>query len=96
MASQIDQDRELTPHQVEAIVAVMRLFVDDDLANGVAPLATRACDACRQQRPAPGFVRYEDRALCNLCATEYEVRRARGLSRSIGVYLDQFRERHGA
>jgi hypothetical protein len=89
-------NRDLTPRQVEAIAAVMRLFVDDDLANGVSPERMRPCDACGQERPAPGFVRYDGGELCNPCATEYEVRRARGVTQSIGVYLDQLRERHGA
>jgi hypothetical protein len=58
-------DRDLMPHQIEAIAAVMQLFVDDDIANGVSPKATRVCDACGQQRPSPGFVRYDERELCN-------------------------------
>jgi len=89
-------EHDLSPDQLSAIGRVMRLFIADDLANGLSPLAERPCDACGQERPAPGFVQYDELQLCNPCATAYEVQRARGLTRTIGGFLDQLRERHGA
>src|SRR5215207_1011061 len=62
----------LSADQLMAIAAVMRLFVEDDLVNGVSSERTIACDACGAMRPAPGFIRYEQRQLCNSCATAYE------------------------
>ncbi|MBI2760738.1 MAG: hypothetical protein HYX51_04855 [Chloroflexi bacterium] len=76
-----------------AIAAVMRLFVEDDLVNGVSAERTMSCDACGAMRPAPGFIRYEQRQLCNPCATAYETRRARGLVRTIGAHLDDIHAR---
>ena len=71
--------RELTPGQLAAIRTVMRLFVDDDLADGVSPHRQMYCHACRAARPMPGFIRYEPYRLCNPCATEYEVAQTSGL-----------------
>lgn len=88
--------RWLTPDQVRAVAAVMRLFVEDDLANGVSPARGLWCDACERMRPAPGFIRYEQRQVCNACATEYEIQRARGLVRSIKEYLTAVRARRNA
>ncbi len=88
--------RWLTPEQVRAVAAVMRLFVEDDLANGVSPSRGLWCDACERVRPAPGFIRYEQRQVCNPCATEYEIQRARGLVRSFKEYLTAIRARRNA
>ena len=88
--------RTLSPGQVEAIVSLMRLFVEDDLANGVSPSRAMYCSACERICPAPGFVRYEQRELCNPCAIDYEVRRARGIVRTIGEYLAERHARQGA
>ena len=83
--------RTLTPAQVDAIRAAMRLFVDDDLARGSAIRAKLYCDACERARPAPGFIQYDRYGLCNLCATEYEVARARGQVSTAGQYV---RDKH--
>ncbi len=88
--------RWLTPEQVRAVAAVMHLFVEDDLANGVSPSHGLWCDACERVRPAPGFIRYEQRQVCNTCATEYEIQRARGVVRSIKEYLTNVRARRNA
>jgi hypothetical protein len=88
--------RWLSAEQVRAVAAVMRLFVEDDLANGVSPARGLWCDACERVRPAPGFIRYEQRQVCNACATEYEIQRARGLVRSIKEYLTAIRARRNA
>ena len=88
--------RTLSPRQVEAIVALMRLFVEDDLANGVPPTSMKRCAACRLACPAPGFIRYDGHELCNPCATDYEVHRARGDVRWIGAYLTDRHARPGA
>jgi hypothetical protein len=87
--------RVLSRRQVEAIGAIMRLFVEDDLANGVSDARRLYCGACARSRPAPGFVRYSGADLCNPCATAYEIARARGLVRTIGEYLDTIRARPG-
>ena len=88
--------RTLSPGQVEAIVSLMRLFVEDDLANGVPPTRMMRCAACRLSCPAPGFIRYDGHELCNPCATDYEVRRTRGDVRRIGAYLTDRHARPGA
>ena len=65
----------------------MRLFVDDDLANGVSPTKKLYCDACQGAQPAPGFIQYDRHLLCNRCAIEYEVARARGFALSAGQFV---------
>jgi hypothetical protein len=79
--------RTLTPEQVAAIQAVMRLFVEDDLANGVAAQKRMYCDACQQAQPALGFIQYDRHLMCNTCAIEYEVARARGMALSAGQFV---------
>ncbi len=71
----------------------MRLFVEDDLANGISPRASQRCDICESPRPMAGFIRYDGRLACNDCATDYEIRRAFGQVRSIGGYVLQLRSR---
>jgi hypothetical protein len=71
--------RALTTRQLAAIRDAMHLFVEDDLARGVSPSASEYCPACDASKPLPGFVQYDDVALCNACATDYEIARTRGL-----------------
>jgi hypothetical protein len=73
------QPRLLTPTQERAIRTAMQTFVDDDLAFGSLQTTRRWCVRCEGERPAPGFVEYDCGALCNRCATEYELSRARGV-----------------
>lgn len=70
--------RSLTSGQIEAVRAVMHLFVEDDIANGVSLDRRLFCDACQTTRPMAGFIRYERHAFCNDCAVEYEVAQLRG------------------
>ena len=86
------EPRTLTAQQTAAIRAVMRLFVDDDIAKGVSHDQRLHCDACERARPAPGYIRYDGRVFCNSCAIEYELARARGLIRTVTQFL---RERLG-
>ena len=79
--------RTITPEQVEAVRAVMRLFIEDDLKNGVAADRRMYCDGCEQPRSMAGFIQYDRHALCNDCATEYEVARLRGLTCSVGEFV---------
>jgi hypothetical protein len=69
----------------------MRVFVEDDLARGVAPTARVYCDACERARPAAGSISYDRYALCNSCAVEYEAARARGLLGTPGRFV---RDKH--
>jgi hypothetical protein len=77
----------LSTTQLAAIRAVMRTFVDDDLARGVALQARMFCHACQQGRAMAGFIAYDRYQLCNWCATEYEVARARGEVQSAGQFV---------
>lgn len=77
----------LTEGQLAAIRAVMWLFVEDDLANGVAADALRPCAGCRQEQPVAGFIRYGDRTVCNACATAYEISRTSGEVSNIEGFL---------
>lgn len=70
--------RQLSERQIEAIHTVMQLFVEDDLANGMAGDAERDCRGCGRVRPAAGFIRYGDADVCNTCATNYELARVSG------------------
>lgn len=86
----------MSREQLSAIATVMRLFVEDDIAGGVLPRDSCHCVSCDAPRPAPGFIRYDDIHLCNACATDYEVHRAKGLALSLSGYLAQIRGRRGA
>lgn len=79
--------RPLSAAQVTAIRSAMRVFVDDDLARGIEPQRRLYCDGCERARPAAGFIQYERYAMCNECATEYEVARARALLASPGQFI---------
>ena len=82
-ASVPEATRTLTPDQLRAIRTVMRLFKEEDLGAGRERIAPRWCVHCEAHRPGAGFIRYEDGDLCNPCATEYEIVRARGIARTV-------------
>lgn len=79
--------RPLSAAQIEAIRRAMRVFVDDDLARGEEPHRRAYCDGCERARPVAGFIQYDRYSLCNACATEYEIARARGLVSTVGHYV---------
>lgn len=79
--------RPVTDAQISAIRSVMQLFVEDDLAGGMAPDAQRWCERCRRDRRAAGFIRYGDSTVCNACATTYEVARVAGEVRNFDGFL---------
>ena len=79
--------RALSAVQERAIRAAMYTFVEDDLAFGSARGTRRWCRRCRAQRPAPGFVAYDEGSLCNPCATAYELARARDEVRTPAEFL---------
>lgn len=83
--------RMLSDKQIESIRSAMLLFVEDDLARGVSAGSRIYCDACERPRPAAGLIKYERYVLCNVCAVEYEVARARGLVATAGRYV---RDKH--
>lgn len=83
--------RSLSHGQIEAIRSAMQLFIDDDLARGVRRTDRMYCDACQRPRPAAGVIRYGRYALCNCCATEYEVARAKGALSTPGQFV---RDKH--
>ncbi|TAK29911.1 MAG: hypothetical protein EPO21_20345 [Chloroflexota bacterium] len=69
---------EVSVAQAEAIREIMRIIVDDDLAKGISPGDSAVCDHCRQIKPAPGFIMYDQYKLCNDCSCEYELARVQG------------------
>ena len=69
----------------------MQLFVEDDVAKGLSVDKRLYCDACERVRPAAGFIQYDRYSVCNACAIEYEVARARGLTATAGQYV---RDKH--
>jgi|GEM_PF-3611164 len=79
--------RPLSAAQIEAIRRAMRVFVEDDLARGEEPHRRAYCDGCERARPVAGFIQYDRYSLCNDCATEYEIARARGIVASVGHYV---------
>ncbi len=79
--------RTLTATQMTAIRAVMSGVMESDRSDGVAPQARMRCDGCQRVRPSVGFIEYSRHSLCNACATEYEVARARGLALSAGQFV---------
>lgn len=70
--------RRLSDEQRAAIRAVMQIFVEDDLAGGMRDDERLPCDACHLDQAAPGFIKYDDLAMCNSCAIDYETARAEG------------------
>ncbi|HZQ36562.1 MAG TPA: hypothetical protein VFD32_11555 [Dehalococcoidia bacterium] len=91
LVERMPAQRSLSHGQIEAIRSAMQLFVDDDLARGVRRTDRMYCDACQRPRPAAGVIRYGRYALCNCCATEYEVARAKGALASPGQFV---RDKH--
>jgi hypothetical protein len=87
VAARQPEVRVLTAAQVRAIRTAMHTFVEEDLAFGRAKAGRRWCARCAAHRPAAGFVAYESGDLCNECATDYELARARGLVWSVGEFL---------
>lgn len=81
----------LTETQIEAICATMKLFVEDDLARGISASSRIYCDGCERARQAVGVIQYDRYSLCNRCAIEYEVGRARGMIVTPGQYV---RDKH--
>jgi formate dehydrogenase maturation protein FdhE len=79
--------RNLTLRQLRAIQAAMHLFVEEDLHQLDKPEGRLYCDACQRPQPAAGFIRYCRYQICNGCATEYEIARARGLAGSVGQFV---------
>ena len=77
----------LSTSQIASIRAAMHLFVEDDESSGHLLDQRRYCDACERVRPAAGFIQYGRYALCNPCATTYEIARARGMAVSAGQYV---------
>ena len=84
-------DHPLTTSHFNAIREAMQLFVDDDVARGLSLDKRLYCVACERVRPAAGFIRYDRYSVCNTCAIEYEVARARGLTTTAGQYV---RDKH--
>ena len=83
-----DPPRVLSAAQERAIRTAMLTFVEDDLAFGSLRRGRRWCVRCAADQPAPGFVQYDCGALCNACATEYELSRARGEVWAPAEFLD--------
>jgi len=65
----------------------MQLFVEDDVALGVSPTASFYCPACERKRPRAGAIAYERYAVCNLCATEFEIAMVTFGTLSVGQYI---------
>ena len=86
----------LTRTQTQAVRTVMRLFAEEDLARGVQRTARRACACCDRQRPAAGFISYEDVAFCNACATAYELARMRHVASSALTFIRAVHGRGGS
>lgn len=94
MVSSVASDgarQSLSTSQIASIRAAMHLFVEDDEASGRMLHQRRYCDACERVRPAAGFIQYDRYALCNPCATTYEIARARGMAVSAGQYVRDHR-----
>ena len=89
-AAVVTVGRSLTPQQIEAIRAVMRLFIDDDLSRGVDPRLTLTCDRCGVPRQAIGSVRYERATLCHECCVEFEIARARGIVEAATDFVTRY------
>jgi formate dehydrogenase maturation protein FdhE len=88
MSSSVAPRHSLSTRQVSSIRAVMQLFIEDDIASGESVSERRYCHACELRRPAAGFIQYDRYAICNACATNYELARATGLAEDIGQYVD--------
>lgn len=69
----------LTLTQEEAVLTIMRLFWDEDIAAGITCRQRLHCDACAMPRPAPGFLNYDGLRFCNRCSFQFEVDQMNGL-----------------
>lgn len=85
----------VTRTQVRAVREAMQLFAEEDLARRVSARDRRHCDRCRRARPAAGFILYGDAALCNRCATLYELARLRHMAASVPQFLERTDPRTG-
>ncbi len=79
--------RALSPQQLAAIHAVMRIFVEDDRERGVTADEMVDCAGCRRPRAAAGAINYGDITLCHHCALSYEVMRASGRVRNAEAFV---------
>lgn len=79
--------RLLTPQQIASVHAIMRLFLEDDLARGVPFDHLLLCQCCGSTKWAAGYVLYGRSAFCNECAAEYEITRLRGHCDNAADYL---------
>ncbi len=77
----------LSREQTDAVHEVMQLFVEDDLAHGVSHTERRLCPHCRHRRRAAGFIVYGATALCNGCATAFELARLRHVSTPVVEFV---------
>ncbi len=77
-----------TATQERAVREVMRLFADDDMARGVSDAEPAWCDRCAAPRSACGAIRYDRTALCNTCATAFELARLRGTAHTAAQFLE--------
>lgn len=85
--------RLLSTQQIEAIRAIMRLFLTDDRARGVPADLRLRCESCGITKWAAGYVRYGRSNLCNDCAADYEISRLRGQSDTATDFLRRKAER---
>jgi hypothetical protein len=72
--------------RIAAVIDAMRRLAEKDLARHDL-VARKYCDACQRVRPGAGFVHYGRYAVCNACATEFEVANVRGLLTTIGRFV---------
>lgn len=79
--------RLLTPQQVESVRAIMRLFLEEDLARGVPADRRLLCGCCGLTKWAAGFVLYGRTPFCNDCAAELELSRLRGRCDTAAEFL---------
>jgi hypothetical protein len=77
----------LSREQTRAVRTVMRIFAEEDLAHGVSRRARRLCQRCHRERPAAGFICYSGAALCNTCATAFELARLRHTAVTVSDWL---------
>jgi hypothetical protein len=69
--------------QVRAVYEVMRLLRRDSQAGADEIW----CESCRRSRDSGGSAVYEDRTLCNGCATDFELQRLARIVRDLDDYL---------
>lgn len=79
--------RELTVDQEQAIRRAMQTFVEENAAFRASRSPVAWCDRCQTWRPSAGSIAYDDTVFCNLCATDYELARARGHVQTAAAFL---------